>query len=89
MYDNILGGILQAFQLVDRGPFRRLIKYCRPSLTDADIPHRMTLRKEILSRAEIVKERVKDELKVCHFLKYEYFSLSLSLEYSRCRFVYI
>jgi hypothetical protein len=38
-------------------------------LTNADIPHWTTLRKEILARAEIVKERVKEELKVCPFKK--------------------
>ena len=34
-------------------------------MTNADIPHRTTLCKEILAHTEIVKERVKKELKVC------------------------
>ncbi|KAG2116642.1 uncharacterized protein F5147DRAFT_758226 [Suillus discolor] len=29
----------EAFQLVDKGPFRRLLQYLRPSLSDRDIPH--------------------------------------------------
>jgi hypothetical protein len=61
--------ITQAFQLVDRGSFHRLIKYCRPSLSDADIPHCMTLRKEILTRTKVVEERVKEELKVYVYKK--------------------
>lgn len=57
---------MQAFQLVDRGPFCRLLTYCRPSLqvTETDIPHRTKLRTEILERAKIVEARVKEELKV-------------------------
>ncbi|KAJ7857121.1 hypothetical protein B0H14DRAFT_3448096 [Mycena olivaceomarginata] len=27
------------FMLVDKGPFRRLLRYCRPSLKESDIPH--------------------------------------------------
>ncbi|KAG2036562.1 hypothetical protein BDR03DRAFT_1011522 [Suillus americanus] len=38
----------KAFQLVDKGPFRRLLQYLRPSLSDRDILHRtgvvLTLR---------------------------------------------
>ena len=55
---------MQAFQLVDRGPFCRLLTYCRPSLTETDIPQRTKLRTEILERAKIVEARVKEELKV-------------------------
>ncbi|KAG2758103.1 hypothetical protein P692DRAFT_20867005 [Suillus brevipes Sb2] len=29
----------EAFQLVDKGPFRRLLQYLQPSLSDNDIPH--------------------------------------------------
>jgi hypothetical protein len=28
-----------AFRLIDKGPFRRLLRYCRPSLRDTDVPH--------------------------------------------------
>ena len=55
----------QAFQLVDKGPFRRLITYLRPSLVDKDIPHRKKLRKEILQRAAVAEEALKQRLKVC------------------------
>ena len=62
---TIIDMALQAFQLVDRGPFRRLLMYLRPSLTDKDIPHRNMLRKEILNRSKLVEARVKEELMVC------------------------
>jgi len=55
---------LQAFQLVDKEPFRRLLTYLRPSLADKDIPHRTKLRKEISERAEAVENRIKDKLQV-------------------------
>ena len=38
--------------------------YSRPSLSEADIPHRTTVRKEILNRAKLVEGRVKAELEV-------------------------
>jgi len=53
----------QAFCLVDRGSFRRLLKFCRPSLSERDIPHRQTLRAEILRRARIVEGTVRENLK--------------------------
>ena len=56
---------LQAFQLIDRGPFHRLLKYLCPSLTEKDILHQNTLCKEILNRSKLVEARVKEELRVC------------------------
>jgi hypothetical protein len=44
--------------LIERGGFRRLLKFCRPSLAEKDIPHRKSLRAEILRRAHIAEERV-------------------------------
>lgn len=55
---------LQAFQLVDKGAFRRLLMYLRPSLLDTDIPHRTKLRAVILERATAVEERMKEKLQV-------------------------
>jgi hypothetical protein len=55
---------VQAFQLVDRGPFRHLLTYLHPALSDKDVPHRNTLRKEILERAKKAEDRVKEVLKV-------------------------
>jgi hypothetical protein len=52
---------------VDRGPLRHLITYCRPSLSDTDIPHCTTLHKEVLAHAKVVQQRVKEELKVCAY----------------------
>ena len=48
---------------MDRGSFRRLLKFCRPSLLERDIPHRHALRAEILLRAEIAECRVRENLK--------------------------
>lgn len=48
---------------MDRGSFRRLLKFCRPSLLERDIPHRHALRAEILQRAEIAECRVRENLK--------------------------
>jgi hypothetical protein len=48
---------------VDSRSFRRLLKFCRPSLTERDIPHRHAVRAEILRRAEIAEGRVRETLK--------------------------
>lgn len=48
---------------MDRGSFRQLLKFCRPSLQEADIPHRHTLRAEIVWRAEIAEGTVRGNLK--------------------------
>jgi hypothetical protein len=58
----------KGFQLIDRGPFRRLLAYLRPSLSDKDIPHRTALRKEILLRAEVAEAKVKAALQVSLFI---------------------
>jgi hypothetical protein len=42
----------EAFQLVDKGAFRRLLEYLRPSLIARDIPHKTKVRDEIMARAE-------------------------------------
>ncbi|KAG2741170.1 hypothetical protein P692DRAFT_20678888, partial [Suillus brevipes Sb2] len=39
-----------------------LLQYLRPSLTDQDIPHRTKTRDEILERAKLAVERVKEKL---------------------------
>jgi hypothetical protein len=52
----------EAFQLVDKGPFRRLLQYLRPSLSDNDIPHRTKTRQEILDRTSFAIERIKKAL---------------------------
>jgi hypothetical protein len=49
---------VQAFRLVDRGSFRRLLKFCRPSLSEKDFPHRQTLRAEISQRVHIAEGSV-------------------------------
>jgi hypothetical protein len=37
----------QAFSLVDRAAFRRLLMYQRPNTQDTDIPHRTSVAKAI------------------------------------------
>jgi hypothetical protein len=53
----------KAFLLIKRDSFRRLLKFCRPSLLDKDIPHRHTLRAEILWRAHLAEEMVRKNMK--------------------------
>ena len=59
-----LTDINKAFQLVDKGPFRRVLTYLRPSLSDKDIPHRQTLCNEIINKANLSEARLKELLKV-------------------------
>lgn len=49
--------------MVNQGPFRRLLKFCRPSLTGKDIPHQKTVQAEILRCADIAEEKVCEKLK--------------------------
>jgi hypothetical protein len=53
---------LQAFRLVDRGSFRHLLKFCWPSLSEKDILHCHVIRKEILRRANVAEERVRESM---------------------------
>ena len=53
----------QAFHLVDSGSFRQLLKFCRPLLSERDIPHQHALRMEILWCTEIAERRVHENLK--------------------------
>ena len=67
MYHHILSYVccanvsthLQAFRLIECGGFRHLLKFCQPSLAEKDIPHRQTLRADILQRAHIAEEQVR------------------------------
>lgn len=50
---------------MDQGPFRRLLRFARgPSLKDKDIPSSAKLRSEILERADLAVEKVKQAMKV-------------------------
>ncbi|KAK7025717.1 HAT family dimerization domain-containing protein [Favolaschia claudopus] len=51
-----------AFRLVDKAPFRRVLHYCRPSLKESDIPHRTKMRGEILTRASEAEDRLREKL---------------------------
>ena len=61
---ELLNYIIKAFQLIEKGPFRRVLTYLRPSLSDKDIPHRQTLRNEIINKANLSEARLKELLKV-------------------------
>lgn len=54
---------IQAFRLVERGSFRRLLKFCRPSLSEKDIPSRNTFRAEVLRHVQLAKGRMRDSMK--------------------------
>ncbi|KAG1824515.1 uncharacterized protein BJ212DRAFT_1295664 [Suillus subaureus] len=43
----------EAFQLINKGPFRRLLQYLQPSLSDRDIPHRTKTHNKILEWAKV------------------------------------
>ena len=49
--------------MIDQGSFRRLLHYCHPGLVEKDIPHRNTLRTDILRHAKISEEKVQEKLK--------------------------
>ena len=61
---ELLSDINKAFQLVDKGPFCRVLMYLRPSLLDKDIPHCQTLHNEIINKANLSEARLKELLKV-------------------------
>ena len=54
---------LQAFRLVESSRFCSLLKFCHLSLSDKDIPHRRLIRDEIIRRAYIAEERVRENMK--------------------------
>ena len=49
--------------MIDQGSFHRLLCYCCPGLVGKDIPHRNTLRTDILRHAKISEEKVQEKLK--------------------------
>ena len=51
-------------RIIDQPAFRNLIYFCRPTLTEKDIPHRTKLRKEIIEQAKVVENQVKKNLQV-------------------------
>jgi hypothetical protein len=68
---DLLTDIIKAFQLVDKGPFRRMLTYMRPSLSDNDIPHRQTLRNRIIDKANLSEVRLKKVLEVSVITSYK------------------
>ncbi|KAF5371935.1 hypothetical protein D9757_011488 [Collybiopsis confluens] len=55
--------LVVAFRLVDTSPFRQLLQFSRgPSLKDKDIPSSAVLRKEVLQRANLAIEKIKQAI---------------------------
>ena len=54
----------EAFLLVERGSFCQLLRYCRPALSDKDIPKRKTVRSEIIRRAYLAEEMIQQKFAV-------------------------
>jgi hypothetical protein len=53
---------LQAFRLVESGRFCGLLKFCHPSLSEKDIPHRRLFCDEIIHRALVAEGRVRETM---------------------------
>ena len=77
---QLMRDTLQAFSLVDRAAFRRLLMYQRPNTQDTDIPHRTSVAKAIHEKAY----KVTNILKELFAVSLPNLSLALSLHtYSR------
>ncbi|KAF8258088.1 hypothetical protein EI94DRAFT_1624901, partial [Lactarius quietus] len=50
----------QAFSLVDRAAFRRLLMFQHPSTKDCDIPHHTSIAKAVHEKAQKVKDILKE-----------------------------
>ena len=61
---TLLTNIIEAFQLIDKGPFHHILTYLRPLLSDKDIPHCQTLHNRIIDKANLSKARLKKVLEV-------------------------
>ena len=55
----------EAFNLLEKEAFRRLIIYLRPTLTDCDIPHRTKICEEVITRMVEGESNLKAALEVC------------------------
>ncbi|PPQ85072.1 hypothetical protein CVT26_005196 [Gymnopilus dilepis] len=53
----------QPFRIVEKSSFRALLTYQRPAMNDSDIPHRTKLREEIVYKAEVAIDRLKEHFK--------------------------
>lgn len=57
--------VQQAFSFVEKEAFRLLLRYCRPSLKNEDIPKRTNITEKVYSRYEDYKTSLKDSLVGC------------------------
>jgi hypothetical protein len=68
----------QAFQLINKRPFRQLLMYLRPALGEKDIPHHTKFQAETLSRAKAVENMISEIFKACHFYRLCYGDLGMN-----------
>jgi hypothetical protein len=71
LYSCLIVGHFQAFQIVDKEPFRRLLKYLRPNMPDKDISHRTKIKDSIMDRADMVVDIIKKWLVVRYLFHIE------------------
>jgi len=50
--------------VVDKGPFRQLLQYQRPSTKDNHIPHQQKLRDEVVEKAKVAIQHLMEHLGV-------------------------
>jgi hypothetical protein len=53
---------LQAFHLVESSKFCSLLKFCRPLLSDKDIPHHRLICDEITRHAQVAEECIRENM---------------------------
>ncbi|KAF8801154.1 hypothetical protein BYT27DRAFT_7262185 [Phlegmacium glaucopus] len=49
----------QPFTIVEKGPFKAILKFQRPSTKDSDIPGRSKITEEIMEKAKVVEARLR------------------------------
>ena len=58
---------IQAFRIIDKKAFCCILLYQRPTTKESDIPHHTKLHDEIIEKANLAIERLKDHFKVSFF----------------------
>lgn len=60
--------IRQAFELVEKAPFRALLRFQRPQMKDSQMVHKTKLREWILTKAQDLEDRLRKYFKVGTYL---------------------
>ncbi|KAF8887636.1 hypothetical protein CPB84DRAFT_1849810 [Gymnopilus junonius] len=61
--DFIISGD-QSFHVVEEKPFRKLLKYQHPATQESDIPHHTKIQEEVIEKANLAIQRLKEEFKI-------------------------